>query len=137
MHLASEGNKGHLAVVAVLRRDDLGGLLPGARRTRCVVELREAVLLQLAVHGDEVGSEGDAESAGLFHLPHGLALILALVVLALDSHLKTFESCLGIHVLPCAVRAPSQADWRCLAVHGICETDRQCYGANSEQKLPR
>jgi hypothetical protein len=89
VHLASERDKGRLAVVDVLRRDDLGGLLPGARRARCVVELRQAVLLQLAVHGDDVGSEGDPESAGLFHLPNGLALIHALVVLALDSHLKT------------------------------------------------
>jgi hypothetical protein len=61
----------------------------GARNARRAVELREAFLLQLAVLVDLVGRQGDAESAGLVHMPHGLALVLSLAVLALDSHLKT------------------------------------------------
>jgi hypothetical protein len=89
VHLAGERHKGHSPVVAGLCRDNLGGLLPGARNARRAVELREAFLLQLAVLVDLVGGQGDAEGAGLVHLPHGLALVLSLAVLALDNHLKT------------------------------------------------
>jgi hypothetical protein len=89
VHLAGERHEGHLPVVAGLCCDNLGGLLPRARHCRRAVELREAFLLQLAVLVDLVGSQGDAEGAGLVHLPHGLALVLSLAVLALDSHLKT------------------------------------------------
>lgn len=90
VHLAGERHERLRAVVAgLLRRDDLGGLLPRAGRARRAVQPREAVLLQHAVLADEVGGEGDAEGAGLVHLPHGHFVVLAPAVLALDSHLKT------------------------------------------------
>jgi hypothetical protein len=64
---------------------DGGGFLPGARLARCVVELRVAV-------GDvEVGGQRDAESTGAVELADGLALVIAVDVLALDSDLKTWN----------------------------------------------
>jgi hypothetical protein len=61
------------------------------------------------------------------------------MMLLIASKLSTFESCLGIHVLPGTVGAPGQADHHRhrLAVRSICETDRQRHGADSEQKLSR
>jgi hypothetical protein len=81
-----------VGVVAGWRRDDLGGLLPGARRARRAVELREAFRLELPVLANDVGGrQRDAEGAGPVHLSHGRALVLALAVLTLDGHLKTWD----------------------------------------------
>jgi len=90
--LAAERNERLLVAVVAARwrRDDLGGLLPGARRTRRAVELREAFRLELPVLTNGIGGQRDAEGAGLVHLSHRRALVLALAVLALDSHLKTW-----------------------------------------------
>lgn len=92
MHLAAERDERLVAAAVVgRRRDDLGGLLAGARLARRAVELREAFPPQLAVIGDEVGGQGDAKGAGLVQRPHGRALVLPLAVPALDGHLKTWD----------------------------------------------
>lgn len=86
-HLA--GERDERLLLAVWRRDDLGGLLPEARGARRAVELSEAFMLQVPVLTDKFRGEWDAEGAKPVHVPHGLALVLALAILALDSHLKT------------------------------------------------
>ena len=78
MRLARDGDEG-----AARHGSDPGRLLPGARRVRGAVELR------VALGAVEVGSEWDAESSGALELTHGLGLVLAVGVLALDRHLKT------------------------------------------------
>ena len=90
--LAAERNERLLGAVVATgwRRDDLGRLLPGARRTRRAVELREAFGLELPVLANDVSRQRDAEGAGLAHLSHGRALVLALAVPALHGHLKTW-----------------------------------------------
>lgn len=92
MHLAGDCDEGilHLVVVVVVGGwpDDPRRLLSGAWLVGRAVELREAVLLQLAILAEEVSREGNAEAAGLVNLTEGLGLEDAVGVLALDSHLK-------------------------------------------------
>jgi len=93
VHLAGDCDEGLLHLVVVVLAvagwpDDPRRVLSGAWLVGCAVELREAVLLQLAVLAEEVSCEGDAEGAGLVNLAQGLGHEHAVGVLALDSHLK-------------------------------------------------
>jgi len=78
VRLAGDGDEG-----AARHGRDPRRLLHGARRVRGAVELR------VAVGAVEVGSEWDAEGSVALELTPGLALVLAVGVLALDCHLKT------------------------------------------------
>jgi len=78
VRLAGDGDEG-----AARHGRDYGRLLPGARHVGGAVELR------VAVGAVEVCSEWDAEGSGALELTHGLGLVLAVGVLALDCNLKT------------------------------------------------
>ena len=87
MHLAGDRDESLLLFVVVAGRpDDPGRLLSGAWLVGGAVELREAVLLKLAVLTEEVRCERDPEGAGLVNLAEGLGLEHAVGVLALDSY---------------------------------------------------
>lgn len=88
-----------------------------------------------AVGAVEVGGEGHAERAGAVQMAHGLALVVAVAVLALDGHVDTLESLLGLHVLPGAVGALGQADDDGRCSLGVCNRHDQD-GANAEEKSP-
>jgi hypothetical protein len=103
------------------------------------MELRESVLLQLAVLADEVGGDGDAEGARLVDLGNDLGHELAPICSTTspdclpnwqsytEEHMRrTVENNLSVHVLPGAVGALGQADdhGHCLGLRGMGEHSR-------------